>query len=59
VSYREKFALINGFAVAARTMKGPSDDWFIAPTESGIDLLKNGNAVRSDIMSPSSLLEPR
>lgn len=36
-------------------MMGQSNDWFYAPSESGIELFKNGTAVRGDITSQFSM----
>jgi len=50
-AYELSISAMPGDRLSMTIMMGQSNDWFYAPTESGIELFKNGKAISGDISS--------
>jgi len=50
-AYELTISAMPGDRLSMTIMMGQSNDWFYAPTESGIELFKNGKAISGDISS--------
>lgn len=54
-AYEVTISAMPGDRLSLALMMGQSNDWFYAPAESGIELYKNGKAIRGDITSELSM----
>jgi hypothetical protein len=53
--YETTVSAMPGDRLTLTLMMGQSNDWFYAPTESGIELFKNGQAISGDISAQLSM----